>query len=150
MPDRPSVFIQETPYSCAPACLLMVLSSLGVQKSEGELRVLCDCSVVPGSEGTLALSVVDAARGLGFTNSRKYTMDLDGLRAELSRGVFPIVYIHTPLKLGQPSQQHAVVVVEVNETTVEVNDPWCGEYTFSIQEFVEVWQRMNGLTIIIE
>jgi predicted double-glycine peptidase len=103
-----------------------------------------------GLEGTWALSVVDAARELGFTNSRKYTMDLDGLRTELARGVFPITYIHTQLVADQPSQKHAVVVVHIGETSVIVNDPWRGEHTSSIEEFVENWQRMNGLTIIVE
>lgn len=150
MPDRPPVHIQETPYSCAPACLLMVLSAFGISKTEEELRVLCNCSGVPGWEGTLALDLVDAARKLGFTGSRKYRMDLEDLRAELGRGVFPIAYIRTQLGADQPFQQHAVVVVEVSETSVYVNDPWRGEFTFSIPQFTEDWQRMKGLTIIVE
>lgn len=35
---------QETPYSCVPACLRMVLSSFGLELQEAELRTLCDCT----------------------------------------------------------------------------------------------------------
>src|SRR5215470_629478 len=131
MPSRPRAHIQETSYSCAPACLLMILESYGIYRSEAELRILCDCLAVPGSEGTYALSVVDTARALGLVNSRKYTMDFNGLRTELRRGVFPMVYIYTRVFPDQALQQHAVVVIQANESSVHVNDPLRGEFVLS-------------------
>ena len=128
----------------------MVLDALGMSKTEEELRDLCDCLGVPGAEGTWALSLIDAARRLGFANSRKYTMDFQGLSAEVQRGMFPIAYVYTQLSADQPPQPHAVVVVETRETFVTVNDPWRGEYVFSKERFIEEWQRMNGLTILVE
>ena len=128
----------------------MVLESLGMFKTEAELRDLCDCPGIPGAEGTWALSVIDAARKLGFTNSRKYKMDFQGLSAEVQGGKFPIAYIKTHLAPAQLPQSHAVVVVETSETSVAVNDPWRGEYVFSKEKFIEEWQSMYCLTILVE
>lgn len=90
MPAKPPLYRQETEYSCAPACLRMVLASFGLLKTEQELCVLCDCTAC----GTDAFKLVEAARKLGFTNTRKYNnLTLDELRAELERGLYPIVYV---------------------------------------------------------
>jgi ABC-type bacteriocin/lantibiotic exporter with double-glycine peptidase domain len=58
---------QETPDSCVPACLRMVLAGLGVDRAEAVLRQMCDCTML----GTDALNVVDAARQLGFPLARQ-------------------------------------------------------------------------------
>jgi len=71
----PPFYPQETDFSCAVACLRMVLSHLGVSKTEAELRELCDCSIF----GTSALELVFAARGLGFAASSKHTLTLADL-----------------------------------------------------------------------
>lgn len=74
MPETPPFDKQETDYSCVPACLRMVLASLGVFKTEQELRELCDCTVL---EGTSALKAVDAARASGFKNTQKRNLIFD-------------------------------------------------------------------------
>ncbi|MBD2772913.1 cysteine peptidase family C39 domain-containing protein [Iningainema tapete] len=56
---------QETPYSCVPACLRMMLSAFEVDISEAQLRELCDCTPF----GTEALKAVDAVRELGFSSA---------------------------------------------------------------------------------
>ena len=48
----------------------MVLHALGVAIDEARLRDLTDCSPL----GTDALYLIEAARHLGFTASRKYTL----------------------------------------------------------------------------
>jgi hypothetical protein len=47
----------------------MVLASMGVDKTEEELRALCYSTAV--LRGTETFSLVEAARGLGFTRTRK-------------------------------------------------------------------------------
>jgi Peptidase C39 family len=64
---------QETPYSCVPACLRMVLSAFEVDMSEDELRHLCDCTPF----GTEALKAVDAVRNLGFSRTTKCTLTIN-------------------------------------------------------------------------
>src|SRR5207253_8348841 len=97
-PLTPACHKQDTRYSCAPACLRMVLEALGRPMAEDLLRVLTDCSPL----GTDAFQLVGAARQLGFPASRKYTLasleDLATMRAE---GHFPIVYVDLwPLQGG--------------------------------------------------
>ena len=58
MAKTPPFYPQETDFSCAVACLRMVLSHLGVSKTEAELREICDCTIF----GTAALELVLAAR----------------------------------------------------------------------------------------
>jgi ABC-type bacteriocin/lantibiotic exporter with double-glycine peptidase domain len=57
---------QETPDSCVPACIRMVLLTMGTDISEAELRERCDYTIF----GTTALMAVDTLRALGFTRSR--------------------------------------------------------------------------------
>jgi hypothetical protein len=83
--STPPFHKQETRFSCAPACLRMVLSALGVGVEDGRWRHLTDCSPL----GTSAFQVIDAARQLGFPASRKYTLaSLDDLAAVVAEG-FP-------------------------------------------------------------
>jgi Peptidase C39 family len=48
----------------------MVLDALGVHLEEAQVRHLTDCSPL----GTDAFQLIEAARQLGFTTSRKYTL----------------------------------------------------------------------------
>ena len=72
MAKTPPFYPQETDFSCAVACLRMVLDHLGVSKTEAELREICDCTIF----GTAALELVLAARRLGFAASSKHTLTL--------------------------------------------------------------------------
>jgi ABC-type bacteriocin/lantibiotic exporter with double-glycine peptidase domain len=44
MPSKLPFYKQEEPYSCAPACLRMVLAAKGYTVSESALRERCDCT----------------------------------------------------------------------------------------------------------
>jgi len=66
----------------------MVLGSFGLELDEARLRVLTDCTPL----GTDAFRLAEAARQLGFTASRKYTLtSIDELAHLLEEGLFPIV-----------------------------------------------------------
>ena len=68
----------------------MVLGAFGVHIDEVQLRHLTDCSPL----GTDAFQLLEAARQLGFTTSRKYTLtSLEELAAVVVEGLFPIVYV---------------------------------------------------------
>ncbi len=62
---RVKCFQQETPYSCAVACLRMVLEYYDVSHDEAFLVNLCGTT----EDGTTAKGVVRAARSLGFNAS---------------------------------------------------------------------------------
>lgn len=150
MPDKPPLHKQETSYSCVPACLRMVLSSLGVSKTEQELRVLCDCTydspLLPGGTDPFKLKI--AAQTLGFTNTQIGNLTVDDLRSELARGLYPIAYLKANLASRMPRQFHAVVVVDIVENEVGVLDPWRGELVLSLEDFLTEWTR--GITILVE
>lgn len=146
MPVKPPLYLQKTEYSCAPACLRMVLASFGVLKTEQELCVLCDCN----AWGTDAFKLVEAARNLGFTNTRKYNLTWDELKAELDRGLYPIVYIRTQLAPDTLFQEHAIVVTEITKDEVRILDPTRGETSFLQTNFLHEWGLMRQLTILVE
>ena len=150
MPDKLPLNKQETLYSCVPACLRMVLTSLGVSKTEQELRVLCDCTydspLLPGGTDPFKLKI--AAQTLGFTNTQIGNLTVDDLRSELARGLYPIAYLKANLESRMPRQFHAVVVVDIVENEVEVLDPWRGELVLSLEDFLTEWTR--GITILVE
>ena len=131
----PPYYPQETDFSCAVACLRMVLAAYGVSKSEAELRGLCDCTIF----GTAALELIRVARGLGFTATRKYSLTLEDLRDFTVQGYFPIIY---GVRAGDV---HSWVITTVSEQTVEVLDPQFGERRLSLIAFSELWSPMKNL-----
>lgn len=146
-PSTPPFHKQETRYSCAPACMRMVLAALGHPMAEDLLRVLTDCSPV----GTEAFQVVEAARQLGLSASRKYTLaSLEELTTLLSEGHWPIVYVDLwPLHGGLSGQYHAMVVIALDPTAVTVLDPLHGERQLPREDFQAAWSAMRYLTIVL-
>ncbi len=136
---------QETPDSCVPACLRMVLTAMGLEISEAELRERCDCTMF----GTDAFMAVGALRGLGFERSRKETGSMAGLIMELSAGGFPIVFVNL-LPIDGIKVSHAMVVMAIQENGVHVCDPRLGERMISRVAFVAGWVMMQGLVILVE
>lgn len=67
----------------------MVLSSLGFDVSEADLRHLCDCTPF----GTDALKAVGAARQLGFAGTSKHNLSPTELEGLLRDGHHPIVFV---------------------------------------------------------
>lgn len=126
----------------------MVLSAWGVEVDEARLRDLSDCSPF----GTNAFQLVEAARQLGFTASRKYTLEsLDELANLVDEGLFPIVYVDLwPIKGGTRGQFHSLVALAVEADGINVLDPLVGEHKLSPEEFSTVWAEMRFLTIVIK
>jgi ABC-type bacteriocin/lantibiotic exporter with double-glycine peptidase domain len=125
----------------------MVLSGGGVELDERSLRELTDCTPL----GTDAFQLVEAARHLGFTASRKYTLAaVAELARLLNEGLFPIVYIDLwPLRGGQSGQFHSLVVIGVEPDEVVVLDPHTGESKLPRTEFQAAWAEMRCLTIVV-
>src|SRR5205814_9375537 len=99
--------------------------------------------------GTDAWQAVNAARGLGFPGSGKYTLRFDELRQLVEGGKYPIAFISLE-PISGTEESHAVVVVEAGDMTVAVYDPLSGERTISQQSFNAAWAMRRNLTILIE
>lgn len=124
----------------------MVLATFGIERSEEELCLFCDC----GIRGTDALKLVDAARQLGLTDTRKYNLTFGELIVELDQGKHPIVYAQTQIKGFQFPTKHAFVVLDISPDMVTVLDPWEGERQITRAQFEHDWQLMRGLTILCQ
>jgi ATP-binding cassette subfamily C protein len=112
MPGDLPFYQQEKPYSCAPACLRMVLAAYGIERSEEELRAQCRTEL----SGTTALNVLDAARHYGL-DCRKYTLRWEQLAGIEADRLYPIVYV------ARGGAQHAVVVRAMTAEAVVLHDP---------------------------
>jgi ABC-type bacteriocin/lantibiotic exporter with double-glycine peptidase domain len=125
----------------------MVLAGLGVEIEEARLRQLTDCSPL----GTDAFLLVEAARQLGFTASRKYTLaSLNELAGLLDEALFPIVYVDLwPIKGGLSGQYHSLVVIAIERESMIVLDPLVGERRLPREDFQTAWEAMHFLTIVI-
>jgi len=121
----------------------MVLEALGVTRSESELRELCDCTIF----GTTAIELIQAARTLGFSGSRKYSLTLENIQEFTEQGYFPIVFV--VLAEGPSLDVHSLVVVSVAEDEVNVLDPQQGYRTIPLDSFKEMWSPMKNLAVVI-
>jgi predicted double-glycine peptidase len=120
MPEKPPLYMQETGYSCAPACLRMVLACFGILETEERLIELSDCM----PDGTRPLGLIDAAKACGFNQTRKYNqLSLEDLKHIIEQGMYPIVYVGVRLSPLSRPEKHAMVVVAVDENGVEALDP---------------------------
>jgi ABC-type bacteriocin/lantibiotic exporter with double-glycine peptidase domain len=146
MKSKPRFHKQETRYSCVPASLRMVLGSFGLEITERELRVLCDCTPF---NGTNALQAVDAARQLGFTGTTKHNLTLADLRELLAAGDFPIVFVDLR-PLDGVRDAHALVVLQLNDQEAVVLDPLHGERSLPLRSFDAAWTMAFNLTILVK
>jgi ABC-type bacteriocin/lantibiotic exporter with double-glycine peptidase domain len=123
----------------------MVLAGLGIERSESELRVLCDCTPF----GTEALNAVNAARQLGCPGTSKHTLSPDELETQVRQGLYPIVFVNMQPLDGLPGG-HALVVMAIDPARVSVYDPLHGERDLSRAAFESAWAMMHGLTILVQ
>jgi ABC-type bacteriocin/lantibiotic exporter with double-glycine peptidase domain len=95
------------------------------------------------------LKALDAARRLGFTKSAKYTLSLDELATRVRAGHFPIVFVDLR-HIDAVKGTHALVVVGLSRTAVNVYDPAQGKRSLSRDTFSVAWAMQHHLAIIIE
>lgn len=146
MPNKPRLHMQETEYSCAPACLLMVLDACGVSKTEAEIRQDSNCE----SDGTEPDDLVEAAKKYGFVaSSAKEYLSFNQLRKRLQQGQYPIVFLSVRSSPDIHPQVHSVVVFEIDRTGVHVLDPILGERTIPRILFEDQWVPMRRVTIVV-
>jgi ABC-type bacteriocin/lantibiotic exporter with double-glycine peptidase domain len=132
MQVKPPLITQERPDSCAIACLRMILGFHDRFFSERELIELAAME-----EGGLDIEdLARLGRNLGL-NAEVQELEVAGIAALVSRGVFPIVYLNRvhlgrrfpvsrriALRLFLP---HAVVPVGISHHFVTIHDPLFGK-----------------------
>ncbi len=143
----PPFYAQETPDSCLPACLRMVLATRGLRLPERRLRRLCKCQPMIG---TMSTDVVRAARQLGFIDSvEDRSLSLVDLRDAVRESLYPIVGVNLRRLRGIWSP-HAQVVVEITSTQVRIHDPLLGRLRLAPLTFEGAWADADYLTILVK
>lgn len=121
MPSALIVFKQETPYSCMPACLRIVLHHFGIEASEDDLRLRSYTTLW----GTNARDAVVCAASFGLRSEEIREATLENLRAWLNQSLFPILLIDLRPIHGQVGR-HAIVAEEIGEDQLTYLDPLSG------------------------
>jgi ABC-type bacteriocin/lantibiotic exporter with double-glycine peptidase domain len=123
----------------------MVFSGFGLDLSEDELRMACDCTPL----GTDALKAIDAARQLGLAGTAKHTITIEELFALVVAGHYPIVFVSLS-PIDGIGGTHALVVVDAQPSAVTVFDPLKGERALPLQAFITAWALRHNLAIIVK
>lgn len=134
---------QEKVYSCAVACLKMIMAYFGKNIGEGELRKLCNTT----EQGTFADDIVLCAKKLGFKAEKKY-LSINEMRELVRKNIFPIIYVNTYF-LNNVFATHAIVVEEFMDDEVVIIDPLEGRRVLPIELVEKIWDICNNLAILI-
>ncbi|WP_264327531.1 cysteine peptidase family C39 domain-containing protein [Romeriopsis navalis] len=122
----------------------MVLLSYGKDISEQTLREACDSTPLR----TDALKAIDAARALGFLRSHKATLSTKEAREIINDAVYPIIFLNL-LPIDGIKVAHAMVLQNLDDKTVQVINPLCGERHIPRTPFEVAWAMMRNLAILV-
>ncbi|MEN4018109.1 MAG: C39 family peptidase [Methanobacterium sp.] len=120
--DTSGIVMQSTDYSCGPAALATVLQNMGINSTEGDLKVLAGTD----TSGTTmhGLSEAAKAKGLSATGMK---LSVDDLK--------PNNIVHIILD----GEGHYSVIREVSENSVYLADPSLGNIEMSREEFSAIF-----------
>jgi len=129
-------FQQELEYSCAAACVRMVLAHHGDSRTEAELRLLLDTQPTGTRAGNLM-----RLSGPGFEVYLRPS-SLAELQMVLSENQPPIVFLKTGyLEYWDMDIFHVVVVIGLDATAVALHDPYFARapQPTSLPSFEKAW-----------
>ena len=138
------LFRQEKTYTCAVACLRMILDYMGLEVDEPSLVALCQTDV----NGTSADDLVIAANKLGFQARKEYS-SIKGIQEYLNQGIFPILYVNL-LAIDGLAITHAFVLEAMTRGAVTVLDPWRGRRKIALQQFEIAWEKTRYLMVVVQ
>lgn len=135
---------QSKVYTCAPACLRMVLDYWGIKKDEEELSDLCNTNW----RGTSVRNLVEGAKKLGF-KAKWDSLKLEKIKELVNQDIPVIVYVDAEPLTGEKGS-HANVVTAIGEEEVTVLDPILGEKSYPLNKFEEAWKLASRIGVIVE
>lgn len=138
------LFKQEKLYTCAVACLRMVLDSLNLEIDEPNLAALCHTDPF----GTSADDLARVANELGFQGRKEFS-NMSDLQKHLTEGIFPILYVNL-LSIDGLDMTHAVVLEAIaRRRSVTVLDPWHGRRTIPFHQFKVAREKTRYLAVLV-
>jgi ABC-type bacteriocin/lantibiotic exporter with double-glycine peptidase domain len=138
---------QSRPGACLPACVRMVMATLGDERSEKEWARVLD-----SFEFGTPSSRVKLLGKLGY-RVQYGEFSLGTLKDYLSYQVFPIVFVSADmLDWADFRGFHALVLVEVTDSDVAILDPALesGPTRLSLDGLLMAWEEFDRLTAIIQ
>lgn len=134
---------QETLYQgmCGPACLKMVLSYWGIEKTEKEIANL---RPIPSSTNTSDEDIKNIAESFGFKVEIKNNSTLEDILYWLDKKIPVIVDWFTRGRGDYPDSEvadgHYSIVVGLDDKFVYIQDPEIGSLrTLKREDFLKVW-----------
>lgn len=125
---------QERPYSCAVACLRMLLAHYGIDVDEATLREQCHT----GETGTRAGDLVACIRDYDFDAEIQH-LTVEELRSLLDEGVYPIAYIDM-CPTSPARYTHTVIIEDCEDDQLLIVDPNAEPRVVKLSDFLENWQ----------
>ncbi|MCZ7403913.1 MAG: C39 family peptidase [Candidatus Methanoperedens sp.] len=143
-------FKQESWYTCGPACLRMVLASLGFLRTEAEVETACSTTEL----GTTAMQLSTAAQKFGLNASSTKNANIDDLKHKIIKGK-PLIVLIDPSYLygGISGFGHFIVIVGITAKEIVYHDPDVpnGESMHcNIEVFSMAWNAMRCWMIDVE
>lgn len=136
----PSVVCQQNPLWCGPACVVMVLTTRGIQANVNQQAVVAITNAPTGSKALAqALNTLDpiGPRWIGGPVTLPGQSAPGLLRILCRTGSWIAMFWHPQASIG-----HFVVVDGFdNNTTLDIRDPWSPgtRYSMKVQDFVHYW-----------
>jgi predicted double-glycine peptidase len=127
--DTTGIVMQSTDYSCGPAALATVLQNMGINSTEGELKVLAGTD----TSGTTMHGLSEAAKVKGV-NAVGMRLSVDDLR--------PNNIVHIILD----GEGHYSVIRKISSESVYLADPSLGNIEMTREKFNEIYTG-NALLI---
>lgn len=132
---------------CLPACVQMVLAYWGIERDQADLAKQLQLIAGAGTPGNRVRLLASDTLDVFYDEGQ-----LADLQSALTRGVPPIVLVHTgQLPYWEHATAHAVVVLGMDETSVTVNDPGKAQAAIqvSLGDFELAWDEMANLYALL-
>lgn len=125
---------QETKWTCGPACMKIVLDSLGIKRSEKLLAKLMKTNKIWGTRQRSFPFIAERYK-LNYTVKRNSRIDF--LKKLLKQEYRIIICYHYP---GNKASHYAIVK-KITKEKVTLMDPWHGaNFKFDTDFFAEIWR----------
>jgi len=127
---------KQSPGFCGPACLKMIFSYYGVEKSEKELARISKCS---RKMGVNAKGLLSAARLLGFKGAVRDYSSFEEIESYLKKNV-PVI-----VAWFSTDEKHYSVVVDIDREYIYLQDPEIGRVRkLELGIFKKTWFDFPG------
>jgi ABC-type bacteriocin/lantibiotic exporter with double-glycine peptidase domain len=140
-------FRQQTPYTCLPACVRMVLAYQGQHHDELELAEVLETIPV---FGTPTDKVEPALRQLGYRSRWFENATTTKMQEVLAQSWPVIIFVFASDLPHGNSGLHALVLIELTAQRAVFLDPSLDdELTLKTSFFQRVWSRLNNQGMVV-